>query len=160
MNTKSMLLAGGLAGVAMALLGAIPLIGITNTCCCLWVGIWGSGILAVLIYRMSEKAQPGLTVGQGAILGVVAGLVGAVLVSILGVITSVLFAGANTAAYADMIKQLQGMSDTIPPEYTQMLEQYTATTGNVLVSSLCNFVIYPVFGVIGGVIGTAIIWKK
>ena len=75
MNMKSVLLASGLAGAAMGLLGSIPLVSIVSSCCCLWVGIWGCGILAVWIYRMSEKTQPGLTIGQGVVLGLIAGVV-------------------------------------------------------------------------------------
>ena len=160
MNTKSMLLAGGLAGVAMGILAAIPLLGIVSSCCCLWAGLWGCGILAVWIYRMSEKAQPGLTIGQGVLLGLAAGLVGAVIASILGIISSLLFTAVDSTAYLDMLDQIPGMSESLPAESREMIEQYASTTGNVLVGSLCNFVIYPFFGMIGGLIGTALIWKK
>jgi hypothetical protein len=160
MNTKSMLLAGGVAGIVMGVLAAIPLIGTVSSCCCLWVGLWGCGILAVWIYRISDKAQPNLTIGQGVILGLIAGLVGAVLVSIFGAITSVLFAGSSSAQFTQMMRQLEDMGTTVPAEYTSMLEQYASATGNILVSTLCNFVVYPLFGMIGGLIGTGLIWKK
>ncbi len=160
MNTKSMLLAAGLGGVAMALLSAIPLIGILGSCCCLWAGLWGSGILSVWIYRQSDKAQPGLSVGQGVLLGVLAGLVGAVLASILGGLSSLIFGGVSSTAYLDYVNQVPGMAESLDETSRQMIEQFASTSSNFLVSTLCNFVIYPFFGLIGGLIGTALIWKK
>jgi hypothetical protein len=160
MNTKSMLLAGGLAGIVMGVLAAIPLIGILSSCCCLWAGLWGCGILAVWVYRLSNKTQPSLTVGQGVLLGLGAGLVGAVIVSIFGAISSVLFSGSSAAQYSQMIEQMESMGTEIPAEYAQIFEQYFSAAGNILVSTLCNFVIFPLFGMIGGLIGTALIWKN
>jgi hypothetical protein len=159
MNTKSLLLAAGLGGVAMALLTDIPLVGILGSCCCLWVGLWGGGILSVWIYRQSDKTQPALSVGQGVLLGLLAGLVGAVLGSILGGVFSLISGGISSAAYMDYLNQA-GMSQYMDSSTQQIIDQVASTGSNILVSTLCKFVLYPVFGMIGGLIGTALIWKK
>jgi hypothetical protein len=160
MNTKSMLLAAGLGGLAMGILASIPLIGIVSSCCCLWAGLWGCGILAVWIYRMSDKTQPGLTIGQGVLVGLAAGVVGAVLASILGALSSLIFSGVNTANYLDMMNQIPGVSDSLDETSRELIRQYTATSGSLLFSTCCNFVIYSFFGMVGGLIGTGLIWKK
>jgi hypothetical protein len=160
MNTKSMLLAAGLGGVAMAFLTAVPLVGIFGSCCCLWAGLWGSGILSVWIYRQTDKTLPALSVGQGVLLGLLAGVVGAVLGSIFGGLVSLISGGVSSAAYLDYMNQVPGMSEYMNESSRQMIEQFASTGSNILVSTLCNFVLYPVFGMIGGLIGTALIWKK
>jgi hypothetical protein len=161
MNTKSMLLAGGLSGIVMGILAAIPLIGILSTCCCLWAGLWGCGILAVLFYRMSNKDQPGLTIGQGVVLGLVAGAVGALLASILGGISSLIFGSiSSSAAYMDYLNQIPGATESLDASSRQLIDQFAATSGSVLFSTCCKFVVFPLFGMIGGLIGTGLIWKN
>ncbi len=158
MNTKSMLIAAGVAGVVMAILGIIPVVNCINCLCA--AGIWGSGILAVLLYRTINKDQPGLTIGQGIVLGLVAGAVGAVLVSIWSGLSTLIFGSISNAAYMDYLNQIPGASESLDASSRQMIEQFTATSGNFLFSTCCKFVIYPFFGMIGGLIGTGLIWKS
>jgi hypothetical protein len=167
MNTKSMLLAGGLAGAVMGLAGALvgllssfPLINCFGSCCCLWVMVSGCGILSVLIYRMSEKTQPGLTIGQGVLLGLIAGVVGAVIGSILGVLVNLVVGGVDTMAFMSSMDQIPGMSDSLDEPTRQIIRQFGSTSSNILISTVCNFVFYPVFGMAGGLIGAGLIWKK
>jgi hypothetical protein len=75
MNTRSALWAVLIAGVVMALLGNLPLLNLVNCILCLWA--WLGGALAVFVYRRFQRGQPGPTAGQGAGLGALSGLVGA-----------------------------------------------------------------------------------
>ena len=158
MSTRSMLIAAGISGVVMALVSNIPFISFVNCCC--WAGIWGSGILAVLFYRMLESKSPGLTVGQGAGLGLITGLVGAVLGMGHSAVTSLLFTGLDTASYLTQLESIPGMSEAIPEASRDMIAQYGGAMGGALIGSLCNFILYPLLGMIGSVIGVALIWKK
>jgi hypothetical protein len=158
MNTKSMLIAAGIGGVIMALLSIIPFVSCGNYACCVWV--WGSAIVAVFIYRMFEKNQPGLTTGQGMVLGLAAGLVGAVLVTIWLLISNVIFAGSNAAAYEQAMQQVQQMYGTMPEGYDEMMKQFSSPGTSALVGAVCYFILLPLFGAIGGAIATGVIWKK
>jgi uncharacterized membrane protein len=158
MNTRSMLIAAGVAGVVMALVSDIPFISLVNCCC--WAGIWGSGILAVLLYRMIESKNPGLTVGQGVALGLITGLIGAVLGTVIGLFTSLLFSGFGTASYLTQLEDIPGMSDALPQASREMLRQFGGALGGAVFGAVCNFILYPLFGMLGSVIGTALIWKK
>ncbi|MFN2299470.1 MAG: hypothetical protein ACK2UB_11515 [Anaerolineales bacterium] len=160
MNTKSMLLAGGLAGVVMGLIASLPFVGIISSCCCLWAGLWGCGVLAVWIYRLSEKTQPRLTIGQGVLLGLIAGAVGAVIGSILGALFNMVSAGVETASIMSYMDQVPGMSDSLDPSQRQIINQIMSTSGNILFNTICNFIRYPLFGMAGGLIGAGLIWKK
>lgn len=159
MNNKSLMIAAGIGGVVMGLVSGIPGLSLVNCLCC--AGLWGSGILAVFLYRATNKEQPGLSVGQGALLGLLAGLVGGVLGAILsGIGGLILGAGADPAAALAQFQQIPGAEEylsQIPPE---MLSGASGAGGNFFSSLLCNVVLYPLFGALGGVIATALIWKK
>jgi hypothetical protein len=150
MNNRSMLIAAGLGGLVMLALTKIPLISCLN--CLFCVSFWGSGILAVWIYRSITKDQPGLTVGQGALVGLMAGVAAAV----LAVIVDAVFSGAGALASLDMLKNVPGMSSGV----SDIIRQATAAGGGLIGQLICNLILYPLFGALGGVIATALIWKK
>jgi hypothetical protein len=150
MKTNSLLISAALGGLLMALLSDLPIISIVN--CILCAGIWGSGILAVLIYRNLEKTSPDLTISQGATLGGLAGIVGAIISSLL----SIVFSGASVAASMDALRSNPAMADAL-----NNVPSWVFSTGAGFVSSLlCNLIFYIIFGAIGGLIATSLIWKK
>ncbi len=157
MNTRALLLAGVISGVVMAVVSAIPVLSCINGCLCLWAGIWGGGILAAWIYQ--SNSQTGLTPGQGVMVGLVAGAVGAVLATIIGAVFSLIFTGFNSAAYLDYLNQIPGASDAIPQASRDLIAQYASQAGSFVFSLICNFVVYPFFGLIGGLIGSSIFKK-
>lgn len=67
-----------LGGLIVGLLSAIPIV---NYCCCLWA--IGGGGLATFLYMKSSPTRIGP--GDGAMLGGLAGVIGAVLYLIIGV---------------------------------------------------------------------------
>src|SRR5687767_1736426 len=79
-------LAGGLA---LGILSAIPIVNFVNCICCLWV-LAGGGLTAYLL----NQQRPGrLTYGDGAFGGVIAGLVGAVVATIISIPVTWIMAG-------------------------------------------------------------------
>ena len=148
MNTRAFLLSALVGGLIMAVLSNFPLLNLLNCVLCAWV--WLSGILAVFFYRRFNAANPALSVGQGLALGAVAGVIGA----IIGSIVSAIFSTAGTAALLSYLKSVPG--------YSSDLDQFTNLAGVGGFSFLClagNLVLYSLFGAIGGLIGTALIWK-
>jgi hypothetical protein len=77
-----------LGGLIVGVLSAIPLL---NYCCCIW-GI-GGGVLAGFLYIKSAPIP--VKVGEGAVIGVLTGIVGAVLYFIIGVPLAYFISGAN-----------------------------------------------------------------
>ncbi len=63
-----------IGGVVIGVLSALPLVSAGNCCCCLWI-IGGGAVAAYLLQQ--HQATP-ITVGDGAVVGAMAGLVGAV----------------------------------------------------------------------------------
>ncbi len=146
MNKQSFFLASLIAGVVMAFLSSIPVISIANCIFCLWA--WLSGILGVYLYRQFSKENPALSMGQAAGLGALAGVVGAILGSIL----DTLFAGASMA----VLQSIPGMSNQLQNVPAEVLRG-----GGFSIYGLgIDLVFYVIFGVVGGILAVALIWKS
>jgi len=77
-----------LGGLIVGILSAIPFL---NYCCCIW-GI-GGGLLAGMLYIKSAPIP--VKVGEGAVVGVLTGIVGAILYFIIGVPIAYFLSGAQ-----------------------------------------------------------------
>src|SRR5512137_1271769 len=74
MNKDSFLKSALIGGVALGVLSALPVLGAVNCLCCAWV--IGGGMLAAHLY-VKDSPTP-VTLGTGVLLGLLAGVVGAV----------------------------------------------------------------------------------
>ena len=140
MDSRARWTAVGIAGVAMALLGNLPLVNLVNCILCLWV--WLGGALAVILYR---RAQPGatLTAGQGAGLGAMAGLVGA----LLGAVVYFLTASISAPIMEGLMRTF---NMNLP---TPIAAQDPASAiGGTLAFLVLDLILYPGFGALGGLI--------
>lgn len=144
LNTRSLLIAGLIAGVAIGLLSSIPLISCVN--CLLFGWVWLGGIAAVYLYRQNEH-QLYLTTTQGIVIGALAGVVGA----IVGGVVGLLLAGLSTA-FSEMLTRLAGESGTVIPGFL-------LGAGASVFRIVLDVFLYAIFGAIGGIIATALIWK-
>src|ERR1044072_249723 len=70
-----------IGGVLIGVLSVIPFVSAANLCCCLWAIL--GGMLATYLYVKNSPTRA--SAGDGAVLGVIAGGVGAVLSFVLGV---------------------------------------------------------------------------
>src|SRR6476660_5767207 len=70
-----------IGGVVLGLLSVIPFVSAVNVCCCLWAIL--GGMLATFLYVKSSPTP--VTAGDGAIVGALAGVVGALISLILGI---------------------------------------------------------------------------
>jgi len=141
MNTRSVAISAGVGGLAAGLLSSFPGLSCLNYVLCLWV--WVGGALAVYIYsRMEQKP---VTSGQGAILGALSGLVGALILSALS-----LAFGALAMSFLAMTNR--EASDQLLPMFT--------TQGIVFVLSIFFYlIIFPGIGALAGLIGVEMFGK-
>jgi hypothetical protein len=134
MITKSFWVAALIAGGATGLLSSLPIISILNCLLCAWV--WIGGGFAVWLYNRREPQN--LATGQGAVIGLAMGAVAAIISSVLGALIGGAFIGAMGA---------------IDPQSMPDIAEGLLGAGIGLV---INLVIYPIFGLFGGMIGTEI----
>ena len=148
-----------LGGVAIGFLTALPFINVVNFCCCAWV-VFGGALAA---YLMQQNHPAPITAGDGAIVGLMAGAIGA-LVSAAIIIPVSLAMGPVQLGFIDWF--LLENSGDVPPEVRAVFEQMRETilTGPMLGAGfvflvLVNLLGYSVFGLLGGSLG-AVLFRK
>src|SRR5687767_5879045 len=111
-----------LAGVAIGVLSALPVIQIGNFCCCAWVVIGG----ALAAHLMQQNHAAPVSVGDGAVVGLMAGAIGAVVGSAISIPISL----ALGPFQAEMMERILSGTDDMPPEVRSIFEQMRGGMGS------------------------------
>jgi len=135
----------------MGVLSGLPLISLGNACCCLWV-IAGGVVAAYLL--QDQQAEP-ITAGDGAMVGLFAGLFGACVSLVISIPMRLLMAPVQR----QVLERISQNGD-LPPQ----LREFIASSSFGVVGAIFSFVLMlclgAVFSTIGGLIGAAIFKKK
>ena len=143
----------------MGVLSALPLVYFGNACCCLWV-VSGGLIAAYLVQQ--NQATP-ITPADGALVGLLAGLLGACVQFVVKIPIDFLMAPLEQA----MLQRLLD-SATLPPEWRDILERSSARNAEAslafqIVARVAGLMFWlfigAVFATLGGLIG-AMIFRK
>jgi hypothetical protein len=142
-------------GFALGLLSALPLINSLNIICCLWVQA-GGGLGTWLL----NKQRPGtLKYGDGAFVGVIAGLIGAFVATIINIpIQMLLFTPETYARLQDQLQRFP-MSSAAKDAFLQFFTPGFNLSRTVIMLVL-NIVMYGLFAMIGGILTVAIVNRK
>jgi hypothetical protein len=143
-----------LGGVFLGVLSALPFINLAN-CCCLW---WlGGG--AVAAYLLQANMSRPITAGDGAVVGLMAGVVGAFVWALVSIPIDLIMGPFQRAMFNRMLRTTADM----PGPAREILESMGAGAG-VIVSIVIGFVFMLVVGTIfttlGGVLGAVMFQKK
>lgn len=142
-----------IGGVLLGLLSVIPFVNALNFCCCLWAIL--GGMLASYLYVKSSPVP--VTAGDGAIVGALAGLIGAVVSIILGI-------PINYAMGPTMRNLMLSLFENFDRHQTEMMRRQLEMSGDsipaLIVNALIGAVLLFFFSVIGGLIGAAIFEKR
>lgn len=147
MNAKNFLLSAVIAGVVAAVLSVVPVVNLVNCLLCGW--IWISAIFAVWLYRRFNGLP--LTLGQAALLGLVTGLICAVLS------TALQAAFQTSVASAIPPETMSQLEQAVGPDAAQML---TAPSTSIFIGLVFSLIFEGLFGALGGLIGGAIFKPK
>jgi len=138
-------------GIAAGVLTAVPLV---NCLCCLW--IIGGAILAAYLFSKSSPAP--LTPGEGAVLGILTGIMAAVADSVV----SLPFENMNREYVQRFLDQFSQFFEEMPSGWERWVESRAGGMSPAwfLLGLLASAVIYAAFGALGGLIGTSLFGKK
>ncbi len=136
----------------MGVLSALPIVSVGNGCCCLWV-VSGGAIAAYLLQQ--NQAAP-IEPGDGALVGLLAGLTGAFVQFLIAIPIDVMLAPFEQA----MMQRVLDMG-SLPPEIRDALERYgrNGTTSGVyfVVSRVVGLMFWlfvgAIFSTLGGLLG-------
>jgi NAD/NADP transhydrogenase beta subunit len=142
-----------LGGVAIGVLSALPVINIAN-CCCAWI-LFGGALAA---YLMQQNHPEPIQAGDGALVGLMAGVVGSFVYLIISVPISLAMGPLNT----QMMQRVLRSSQDMPPEVREMFEAMSGGPAIGIGLVLGFFVMLflsSLFGMLGGIFG-ALMFKK
>jgi len=129
-------------------LSALPIVGLGNVCCCLW--IVSGGVLAA--YLDQQRDPRPITVGRGALTGFLSGIIGAVVWLIASVTLNALMAPFRQQLAGNIARTTQDM----PPEVRALFETLGSSSSLRLVLGFVLFLcVGAVFATLGGVLGAA-----
>ncbi len=141
-----------IGGLIVALPSLIPYVSYANFCLCLWA--WVGGIVAakMLLTRSARR----LSLGDGARIGLLAGLIGGVIYLIVS--------APLVAWQMDALIERVSTTPNFPSEWAdtflQVQQNFALRVGIALLSSLIAALIMTGFTVLGGLLGVAIFEKR
>jgi hypothetical protein len=149
-----MLQASLLGGVALGVLSALPIIGLAN-CCCAWI-LLGGGLAS---YQLQQDRSAPISFGDGALVGLLAGLIGAVVWTLVSLPINALMAPLQQG----MMEQMASRSADMPPEardFLAMLDSAPARGLAAVLGFVLKLIVCGIFGLIGGLLGTVFFRKS
>jgi hypothetical protein len=142
------LIGGAVAGV----LSGIPLLGCL---CCLW--IIGGAMLAVHLAARDYPVR--MTPGDGAIIGILTGIVAAVVDTVISIPLQAL----NLELMQRLMDRVAEYSSRLPSNWREMMERSAMTRTSVawfFFGLVISAAIFAALGALGGVIGASLFGKK
>ena len=140
-----------IGGVVLGLLSVIPFINWVNFCCCLWAIL--GGMLASYLYIKNSPTPT--TAGDGALVGVFAGLVGGAIAIVIGIPVSLLI---GTAVNEILLRLVENAN---PGQAEMMRAQMAAQSiASAIGRGIIGAILLFVFAIIGGLLGVPIFEKR
>jgi hypothetical protein len=149
-----------IGGLVMGLLSGLPYVSLGNVACCLWVV--SGGALATYLY-IRKSATP-VNMGEGALIGLLAGVFGAIVKLIVGVPISIMTGYPVEHSLINLIDRMnpekaelyrQGLEYMMTKPFS---EQFFASVFSL--GTLLWFVISMVFALVGGLVAVPLFEKR
>lgn len=139
-----------LGGLFIGVVSALPYVKGLNGCCCLWLAV--GGLLAAWV--MQQNHPDPVSPADGAVVGLLAGLFGFVILMVVSIPISML-TGSREADFATVLESTEGMT----PEVRDLLRSVPPAAFAVL-GGLLFLVIGTTVSTVGGVLGAVLFKRK
>lgn len=142
------LVPAAVGGLFIGVLSALPLVSLAN-CCCLWIVV--GGYLAA--YVMQQNQPSPITALDGASVGLLSGIFGAIVFTIAIVPVDLLIGPLQD----QFVRRFVGTTSDMPAELRDMLDQMSSARSSFIFRSVLRFVSMLLVSVIvapvGGILG-------
>lgn len=138
-------------GLFIGVLSALPLVNLANCCCCLWVLAGG----ALTVYLRQQTTPTEIPAAEGALMGLMAGAIGGVLATVIGLPLQMLTAGFNE----QLMDRILASNPDMPAEVRDLFEQTATGAVAGIMMLVINLIVMTIFGTLGGLLGVAIFKK-
>jgi len=147
-----------IGGVVHGVLSGIPFVNMGNVCCCAWAIL--GGVIAVYLYI--KDSQTPVTMGEGALLGVMAGLIGTVISWVIGIPLSLIVGDPISPLLVSLIENIDPRQ---AEEYRRQVElaqnmPLIQRLPYMILGMVMGIAFYATFATAGGMIGRAIFEKR
>ena len=144
-------------GMFLGLLSAIPFVNAGNCLCCMWV-LGGGGLAALLL---TKQRPAGITYGDGAFVGVLSGLFGAVVATAISIpvrIISARFFESQQQTLEETLRQL-GVEGPMRDLMIRVASPEISVT-TIAFTFFMNLLMFALFAMIGGILTVAILERR
>ena len=155
MNSNAMLMPALWGGLVIGLLSALPIVSNGNCCCCLW--IVGGG--AVAAYLLQANTLEPITLGDGALAGLLAGLFGAVVHTVVSVPVNLLTGPFQQQLVRRLMEQAQDVPENVRPMLDAMGNPAVTALG-IVTGFIFMLIAGAAFASLGGLLGAVFFRKK
>jgi len=136
----------------MGVLSGLPFIAAGNVCCCMWLMV--GGVVAAYVLQQNETAP--ITAGDGATVGLLAGIAGSFVYLVLSIPVSFFVAPMEH----ELLQRLIDRFGEMPPDFREFASRGPGQGLGLMIGFVTILVLGAVFSTIGGVVGQAIFQKK
>jgi len=144
-----------LGGLVLGVLSALPIVNMGNACCCLWV--IAGGVTAAYLLQNNQAAP--VTSGDGAAVGFLAGVFGAIVWQVLAIPVTIVMGPIQSR----MLERMLNTGD-MPENVRQVFETLQQNAGfsiaRFILGSVFTLFISVIFSTLGGLLGAALFRKK
>ena len=141
-----------IGGVVGGLLSSLPLIAAGNACCCLW--IVSGGVVAA--YLLQQNQQQPITPGDGALVGLLAGAIGAGVYLVVSIPLNILVAPMERRVFQNLFDTMGNM----PPEFRDFANSTAMSGLSAVFGFVFMLVLGAIFSTLGGLLGAVVFKKK
>jgi hypothetical protein len=153
MNGNAMLKPALMGALVMGVLSALPGVSLGNCCCCAWLVTGGF----VAAYLLQSGAPAPITMGDGALVGLLAGLFGAVVNLIISVPMNLL----TGPLQQQLLQRIADAQPDLPDNVRQMVDGVGAmSVAGAVVTFFMMLILGAVFSSLGGLLGAFFFKKK
>jgi hypothetical protein len=152
-------------GIIIAVISTVPGLSFINCLCC--AGVMAGGVMAVFFYKntLTPESSP-LESSDGVQLGLIAGAFAAVIATFFSIIIRLIFGDVGSKMIMEFLERLAD-SGSLPPEAMDGIRQGISQSmeegfkfAQIMIGFVINIIIYPLFGLFGGLIGVAMFKSK
>ncbi len=145
-----------IGGIAFGVISALPYLSVLNAlCCALFIG---AGVLATYLYFKEQPPSAKRPYGDGALVGLLAGVFCGIAGTLTGAVLAALGVGADQAAQA--LAQLDASGVELPDWMRGMMGGDGMAPSMFAFLLVLNVVLAGIFATIGGLVGVAIFHQR
>jgi hypothetical protein len=141
-----------IGGLFIGVLSALPIINVLNVCCCAWVIAGG----IVTAYLMQNASVVAITIGDGALGGLMAGIIGGVVNAVLSIPVSLLLRPFQMRMMQQFMDNARDMPEGLRFFMARGMYGGAGLAIAFISTLMLSLVVGAIFATIGGMIGAAI----